>query len=192
MFQTAIDVSKTVGHVFLVSAIGGFVGLCAAAWFGVTFVTVYIKYTSSDNNPACGVSGGGCSQGKLIGLLVFTVFSFYWLSEVIKNVMHVSVSGVYGSWLDFHRYIGACVDRCSQVLLLTRAYASTPHSRRLQKGNDLLLRIYLLWLSDRVDHPAAQTSHLHCRTERGNGWKYSCMCFVGYRKLRPEFGALAN
>jgi hypothetical protein len=101
MLQTAIDVSKTVGHVFVVSAIGGFVALCAGAWFGVTFVAVYVKYSPSSDNPACGVAGGNCSTGKLVGLLVFTVFSFYWLSEVIKNVMHVSVSGVYGSWLVF-------------------------------------------------------------------------------------------
>jgi len=98
MLQTAIDVAKHFGHVFMVSAIGGLVALCAGAWFGVTFVAVYIKYSPSPDNPACQVNGGSCSSGKLIGLLVFVVFSFYWLSEVIKNVMHVSVSGVYGSW----------------------------------------------------------------------------------------------
>ncbi|KAF8252961.1 DUF580-domain-containing protein [Wilcoxina mikolae CBS 423.85] len=98
MLQTAIDVSKHFGHVFMVSAIGGVVALCAGAWFAVTFVAVYIKYSPSPDNPACRVNRGSCSSGKLIGLLVFVVFSFYWLSEVIKNVMHVSVSGVYGSW----------------------------------------------------------------------------------------------
>ena len=98
MLQTTIDVSKTVGHVFRVSLIGGLVALAAGAWFSVSFVAVYVKYSPDSNNPGCKTGGGSCSSGKLIGLLIFMVFSFYWLTEVIKNVMHVSVSGVYGSW----------------------------------------------------------------------------------------------
>ncbi|KAI5776685.1 plasma-membrane choline transporter-domain-containing protein [Geopyxis carbonaria] len=98
MLQTAIDVARNFGHVFMVSFIGGLVALAAGAWFAVTFVAVYVKYTPSRDNPACGVSGGSCSSAKVIGLLVFLVFGFYWITEVIKNVMHTSVSGVYGSW----------------------------------------------------------------------------------------------
>jgi hypothetical protein len=98
MLQTTIDISKTFGHIFVVSAVGGLAALATGAWFAVTFVAVYIKYSPDRNNPACRSPGGGCSSAKLIGLLIFVVFSFYWLSEVIKNVLHVSVSGVYGSW----------------------------------------------------------------------------------------------
>ncbi|KAL7275220.1 pH nine-sensitive protein 1 [Rhizina undulata] len=98
MLETTIDVAKNFGHVFRVSAIGGLVAIAFSAWFAVTFVGVYVKFTPSPNNPACGAGGGGCSQGKVIGLLVFITFSAYWISEVIKNVMHVTVSGVYGSW----------------------------------------------------------------------------------------------
>jgi len=32
------------------------------------------------------------------GLSIFLVFSFYWVSEVIKNVVHVTVSGVIATW----------------------------------------------------------------------------------------------
>ena len=98
MLQTAIDVANHFGHVFRVSFIGGMVALCVGAWFAVTFVAVYIKYLPSNDNPACRANGASCSQGKLIGILVFVVFSFYWLTEVVKNIMHVSVSGIYGSW----------------------------------------------------------------------------------------------
>ncbi|KAI5812681.1 plasma-membrane choline transporter-domain-containing protein [Pyronema omphalodes] len=98
MLQTAIDISKRFGHVFRVSALGGLAAIVAGAWFAVTFVSVYIKFLPSVNNPACNVKGGNCSSGALIGILVFVTFGFYWLSEVIKNVLHVSVSGVYGSW----------------------------------------------------------------------------------------------
>ena len=94
MLQTTIDVSRTVGHVFAVSAVGGLIALFAGAWFAVTAVAVATHYNPK-NDPRCGQN---CSNATPWGLLAFTVFSFYWLSEVIKNVMHVSTCGVYGSW----------------------------------------------------------------------------------------------
>ncbi|KAL3428450.1 hypothetical protein PVAG01_01959 [Phlyctema vagabunda] len=96
MLQTVIDVSKNYGHVFVVSLIGGLIATAFGAWFSVTLVAVYAKY--QPGSAACGVGGGGCSKAKVIGLLVFVTFAAYWISEVIKNVIHVSISGVYGSW----------------------------------------------------------------------------------------------
>jgi hypothetical protein len=96
MLQTVIDVAKNYGHVFIVSLVGGLVATAYAAWFSVTFVGVYAKYYPGQ--PGCDASGGSCSKGKVIGLLVFITFASYWISEVIKNVMHVTISGVYGSW----------------------------------------------------------------------------------------------
>ena len=96
MLQTVIDVSKNYGHVFIVSLIGGLVATAYAAWFSVTFVAVYAKFYPGQ--PGCSASGGSCSKAKVIGLLVFITFASYWISEVIKNVIHVTISGVYGSW----------------------------------------------------------------------------------------------
>ncbi|KAI1080322.1 DUF580-domain-containing protein [Whalleya microplaca] len=100
MLKTAIDVSKTYGHVYLVSALGGLVATALAAWYSVTIVAVYAKY-SPGQNPACSGGAGGCSQAKVIGLLVFVTFAMYWISEWLKNTIHVAISGVYGSWY-FH------------------------------------------------------------------------------------------
>lgn len=66
------------------------------AWYAITIVGVYAKY--SPGSAACDVGGGTCSQAKLVGLLVFITFAAYWITEVIKNVIHVTISGVYGSW----------------------------------------------------------------------------------------------
>ncbi|KAI9742909.1 MAG: putative choline transporter, neither null mutation nor overexpression affects choline transport [Claussenomyces sp. TS43310] len=96
MLQTAIDVSKSYGHVFIVSLIGGIIATTFGAWFSVTLVSVYAKY--QPGSAACNVGGGSCSKAKVIGLVVFITFAMYWISEVIKNVMHVTISGVYGSW----------------------------------------------------------------------------------------------
>ncbi|KAH0608567.1 uncharacterized protein H6S33_001701 [Morchella sextelata] len=102
MFETSFDVAKQYGHVYMVSSLGGLAGVIFAAWMLVTYVAIYATYTPSESdNLACGAGRTGnvtCSNGKMIGLVVFATFSGYWISEVIKNIIHVSISGVYGSW----------------------------------------------------------------------------------------------
>ena len=44
MLQTSVDVSKTYGHVHLVSFIGGLLATAFDAWYSVTLVAVYVKY----------------------------------------------------------------------------------------------------------------------------------------------------
>lgn len=97
MLQTAIDVSKSYGHVYTVSALAGLVASAFGVWFAITLVAVYVKYQPG-NNPACAEGAAGCSGAKVVGLTVFITFAAYWISEVIKNVAHTTVSGVYGSW----------------------------------------------------------------------------------------------
>jgi hypothetical protein len=97
MLRMTIDVSKRFGHVYIVSLIGGLLAAAFSAWFSVTLVAVYVKYHPG-NNPACNTGAGGCGQGKVIGLIVFITFAMYWFSEWLKNTIHVTISGVYGSW----------------------------------------------------------------------------------------------
>ncbi|KAF2731639.1 DUF580-domain-containing protein [Polyplosphaeria fusca] len=97
MLRTAIDVSKKFGHVYVVSFIGGVLAAAFGAWYSVTLVAVYVKY-SPGNNPACNTGAGGCGSGKVIGLIAFITFAMYWISEWLKNTIHTTISGVYGSW----------------------------------------------------------------------------------------------
>jgi len=97
MLQTTIDVAKHHGHVFLTSFIGGLISLAFGAWFSVTLVAVYVKYEPG-NNPACSEGAGGCSSNKVIGLVVFITFAGFWITEWLKNTIHTTVAGVYGSW----------------------------------------------------------------------------------------------
>jgi hypothetical protein len=98
MLQCVIDVAKNYGHVFVVSTLGGLIATAFAAWFSVTLVAVYARYYPSGDNPNCAAGSGSCSKAKVIGLLVFVTFAGYWITEVIKNIIHVTISGVYGSW----------------------------------------------------------------------------------------------
>jgi hypothetical protein len=106
MLQTAIDVARNYGHVFLVSAIGGLVAVAFSAWFSVTLVAIYVAYEPNGNgvNPSC--ASGGCSSAKVIGLVVFVTFAMYWFSEWLKNTVHTTVAGVYGSWYFWSRAPG--------------------------------------------------------------------------------------
>jgi hypothetical protein len=98
MLETSVNVAKRYGHVYLVSFLGGLVATALAAWFSVTFVAVYVKFEPGQNL-AC--SKGGCSRATVTGLIVFITFAMYWMSEWLKNTIHTTISGVYGSWY-FH------------------------------------------------------------------------------------------
>ena len=100
MLQTAIDVSKNFGHVYLVSFLGGLIAAAFGAWFSVTLVAVYVKYEPG-SNPSCSTSAGGtggCSSAIVIGLVVYITFAAYWITEWLKNTIHTTISGVYGAW----------------------------------------------------------------------------------------------
>ncbi|KAK3328245.1 plasma-membrane choline transporter-domain-containing protein [Cercophora scortea] len=124
MLQTAIDVSKTHGHVYAVSAVGGFLATAFAAWFSVTLVAVYVKYSPSASNAACREGVGGCSQGKVIGLIVFITFASYWITEWLKNTVHTTISGVYGSWYFNSKNYPTKVTRGALKRALTYSFGS--------------------------------------------------------------------
>lgn len=104
MLRTAMDVAKGHFQVFVVSALGGIATVAFAAWYSVTLVAIYTAYEPSSSssspgassNPSC--SDGGCSRARVIGLVVYVTFAMYWLSEWIKNTVHTTVAGIYGSW----------------------------------------------------------------------------------------------
>ncbi|KAJ9206808.1 hypothetical protein DTO021D3_8753 [Paecilomyces variotii] len=106
MLQTSIDVARSTGHVFFVSLIGSIVAVAFSAWFSVTLVAIYVSFEPSSNgdNPAC--SSGGCSRAKVIGLIVYITFAMYWFSEWLKNTVHTTIAGVYGSWYYYSRAPG--------------------------------------------------------------------------------------
>lgn len=77
-----------------------------AAWFSVTLVAIYVTYEpdSTGTNPSC--QNGGCSTSKVIGLVVYVTFAMYWFSEWVKNTMHTTIAGVYGSWYFWSKSAG--------------------------------------------------------------------------------------
>ncbi|PHH77550.1 hypothetical protein CDD80_482 [Ophiocordyceps camponoti-rufipedis] len=96
MLKTSVDVARKYGHVYLVSLLGGILGVILAAWYGVTVTAIYVRFRPDDN--CSSAQGKNCSSGTVIGLIVYATFAMYWTSEWLKNTVHTTVSGVYGSW----------------------------------------------------------------------------------------------
>ncbi|KAK3942567.1 plasma-membrane choline transporter-domain-containing protein [Diplogelasinospora grovesii] len=124
MLQTAIDVAKNHGHVYAVSAVGGLLATAFAGWYSVTLVAIYVKYEPSNNNVACRQGAGGCSSAKVIGLIVFITFASYWISEWLKNTIHTTIAGVYGSWYFNSRNFPTKVTRGALRRSLTYSFGS--------------------------------------------------------------------
>lgn len=91
-----IDVMKTHPSVLMTSLFGTIFAGAFSAFFSVTVVSTYIKYTPNADNTSCELQT--CSNSKVIGILVFVFFAGYYITEVIRNIIHVTISGVYGTW----------------------------------------------------------------------------------------------
>lgn len=94
LVQTVIDVSKHHPSVYFVVIIGLIIEAALSVWYSFTIIAIYVKWTP--NSAAC-VSSNSCSQGKVIGLIVYSTFSFFWTSQVVANIVLCTLAGgVYG------------------------------------------------------------------------------------------------
>lgn len=86
MLATITTVSKSYPATFVVSLAGLFVQLVYSIYFAVTLAGVYQMYYGTDN---------------MVLLRVLTVvcyFSFFFTSQVITNIVHVTISGVFATY----------------------------------------------------------------------------------------------
>jgi hypothetical protein len=110
MLQTTIDVGKKHGHVHIVSALGGLAGAAFGVWFAITLIAVYGQFSNS--------------QGTWMGLFFFLTFSAYWITEWIKNTIHTTIAGVYGSWYFAANQYPKKVTRSALKRALTYSFGS--------------------------------------------------------------------
>ncbi|RCK55919.1 Protein PNS1 [Candida viswanathii] len=98
ILATVIDVMRMYPSTLVTSFIGLIVSAAFSVLFSVVIVATYVKFDPNNSNEACSVGGGSCSKAKLIGVLVFVFFAGFYISEVIRNVIHVVIAGIYGTW----------------------------------------------------------------------------------------------
>lgn len=182
MLQKSFDVAKRYGHVYMVSALGGLTAVIFGAWVLLTLVAVSTKYAPIEaDKPHCRTGRGSvnCSSGKAIGLAIFVTFSGYWISEVIKNVIHVSISG--GKFIKFvalaftiHGHLPIIMDFSVRIVVLllpfSAGHAIPPYTGCLQASNHVFLWINFLWILDCIDYSAPPPA-LFDWPEKRWGWR---------------------
>lgn len=98
VLKIVIDATRALPSIYIVSLLGALFTTAFSIFWTIVLISAYVKFDPSNSNPGCDVSGGGCSNGKLIGVIIFITFAGFYISEVIKNTIHVTISGVYGTW----------------------------------------------------------------------------------------------
>jgi len=155
----------------MVSFLGLLASLVFGAWWSISLVSAYVKYHpngAGQSNPACTTTGGNCSAGALIGILVFfssriscwiwlVAFAGFYISEMIKNIIHTTISGIYGSFY----VIPVAIPKLTIVWLqYTTRRCSSRSIIFIPSLHDLFLRLNLLWESNRLGNPIYQTTRL--------------------------------
>ncbi|CCE65115.1 hypothetical protein TPHA_0J02940 [Tetrapisispora phaffii CBS 4417] len=103
ILKTIMEVITKLPQIIYVQLIGTIILTAFSFLFSSVVVSTYIKYDPKSANSGCNVSGGSCSYSKLVGILVFVFFSGYYITEVIRNCIHVTISGIYGSWYYWYK-----------------------------------------------------------------------------------------
>ncbi|KAJ1660850.1 pH nine-sensitive protein 1 [Dispira simplex] len=72
-----------------------------AIWWIVTFTSSfsYMKKFESCRNytNSAGRPDHSCSNGALIGVIIYLALVWYWVSQIISNVLHTTVAGVFAT-----------------------------------------------------------------------------------------------
>lgn len=103
ILETVTSVSKKYKGMFGVAILGLVLEIAYSVYFGFTLAGI-ILYTE-DPPSTCrivqtnkGTREECPSNTKRVALMLFALFSYYWVSQVIKSVVHVTNSGVFAAY----------------------------------------------------------------------------------------------
>ncbi|KAI8880079.1 DUF580-domain-containing protein [Backusella circina FSU 941] len=86
MLKSVTAITRRYWSTLLAGIISLIVQTTYSVWFMLTVVGIYETYFEPNT-----------SNSKLKGIMVFLVFSFYWTSQVISYVTHVTLAGVFAT-----------------------------------------------------------------------------------------------
>ncbi|KAJ1976320.1 putative choline transporter, neither null mutation nor overexpression affects choline transport, partial [Dimargaris verticillata] len=79
--------------------------LAFCLWWAVTLISTFSymkKYESCSHYVnSAGRQDVSCSNGPLIGVIVYLCFVWFWVTQVIYNVLHTTVAGVFATFYFF-------------------------------------------------------------------------------------------
>lgn len=88
---TVIRTAEQYKSVYVVALGGLIVETAFSAWTSWVVVAAYQRF-----EPSGQAAGSSSSNASIIGIMVFIVFAYYWISEVIKNIAFTTVAGIFG------------------------------------------------------------------------------------------------
>lgn len=94
MLKSVTTITKKYPSTIIMGIISLVLQTAFSVWFMITVVGVYQTYHTPSS---LGSGGGGGTNSKLNAAMVFLVFSFYWTTQVISYVTHVTLSGVFAT-----------------------------------------------------------------------------------------------
>ncbi|GBB99778.1 hypothetical protein RclHR1_03630006 [Rhizophagus clarus] len=101
MLKTVIDITKKYKSTILVAFGGLFAETLYSVWWIFTFIAAYqvwypeaCRARPGNDLPAT----GACESGRIVVIVIFLLFSFYWTSQVIQTWVHVTTSGVFATY----------------------------------------------------------------------------------------------
>ncbi|SNX81311.1 probable Protein PNS1 [Melanopsichium pennsylvanicum] len=92
LLVTIIHTAEQYKSVYVVALGALIVETAFSAWTSWVVVATYQRF-----EPSGQASGSSAGNSSVIGLMVFIVFAYYWISEVIKNVAFTTVAGIFGT-----------------------------------------------------------------------------------------------
>lgn len=97
LLKTVVDVMKIYPNTWNLSIVAIFGQVMSTAFYMVTLASIGLKYSDS-------VTGG--DQVKIesgdVAASLYVIFSMYWSVQVIENVVHTSVCGVFATFYFLH------------------------------------------------------------------------------------------
>lgn len=86
MLETIIGITRKYPSTIVIGIISLIIQTAYSYWFMLTVVGIYQAWYSSSSN-----------NSKLNCAMVFLVFSYYWTSQVIAYVTHVTLAGIFAT-----------------------------------------------------------------------------------------------
>ncbi|CAG8704238.1 28180_t:CDS:2 [Dentiscutata erythropus] len=98
MLETVVSITRKYYGIIIM----GFIGLIVQVGWSVLWILSLIGAYEYFDSIYCNTTVNGqktCNNSTIIYLiLVYLLFSFYWTSQVIKTIVHVTASGVYATY----------------------------------------------------------------------------------------------
>lgn len=91
-----LKIAKAYPSVYVIALAGALLQTVYSVYWSFTTVAIYQKF--HPNSAGSTTSGGTPSNAAVIGLVVFSVLSFYWTSQVIINLFLTIEAGIFATY----------------------------------------------------------------------------------------------